>query len=105
VEARHSAPRAGAPAPELIPVPASVFDDDFFQSSDHDKTGEEGVFERRSEASHFSAPVRVQQQENVRVVMAEPGDAVVRGASFSDTPATPSESDELDIPAFLRRGN
>jgi cell division protein FtsZ len=105
MEVRHSAPRAeSGTTPELIPVPASVFDDDFFQSPGHDETGEEGVLERRGEGSHFSAPVRVQQQENVRVVMAEPGDAVVRGASF-ETPATPSESDELDIPAFLRRGN
>ncbi|GGG82765.1 cell division protein FtsZ [Edaphobacter dinghuensis] len=88
-------------APELIPVPASVFDDDFFQSPGHN---EEADLEGTSrEAGHFSVPARVQQQENVRVVMTEPGEAVVRGTSFDAAGA--SESDELDIPAFLRRGN
>ncbi|WP_348268520.1 cell division protein FtsZ [Edaphobacter sp. DSM 109919] len=82
-------------APELVPVPASVFDDDFFQGAGHGE-GADGdeVSERSREASHSFTPGRVQQQENVRVVMAEPGEA-----------AASAESDELDIPAFLRRGN
>lgn len=104
-EGHRSANRVeGTAAPELIPVPASVFDDDFFQGSGHgDESERDGASERR-DASHFSAPARVQQQENVRVVAAESGDAVVRGGSFSDAAAS-AESDELDIPAFLRRGN
>jgi cell division protein FtsZ len=101
-EARNE---AGA-APELIPVPASVFDDDFFQGSGHGEDSDgDGVSARTREASHFSAPARVQQQENVRVVMAEPGEAVVRGTPFEDALGAAAESDELDIPAFLRRGN
>jgi cell division protein FtsZ len=91
-------------APELIPVPASVFDDDFFQGRD-EEAGLDGSLDRARETGHFSAPARVQQQENVRVVMAEPGEAVVRGTPFDAVAGTPVETDELDIPAFLRRGN
>jgi cell division protein FtsZ len=96
---------AGA-SPELIPVPASVFDDDFFQGPGHADDAEgDGVSGRTREGNHFSPAARVQQQENVRVVMAEPGEAGVRGTSFDDASVAASESDELDIPAFLRRGN
>lgn len=90
-------------APELVPVPASVFDDDFFQGRD-EEANPDGPSERTRDTGHFSAPARVQQPENVRVVMAEPGEAVVRGTSF-DAAGAVAESDELDIPAFLRRGN
>ena len=104
-ETTIEAPRhAEASAPELIPVPASVFDDDFFQSSGHGRisgAGDGGL----KESSHFSAPIRVQQQESVRVVMAEPGDAVGQEGSFNDAAGSSGETDELDIPAFLRRGN
>jgi cell division protein FtsZ len=93
-------------SPELIPVPASVFDDDFFQSAEHGETAEEnGVSGKPRESNHFSAANRVQPQENVRVVATEAGDATVRGAGFSEAVMTAAESDELDIPAFLRRGN
>ena len=99
--------RVGAGAsPELIPVPASVFDDDFFQGPGHgDDANGDGVSGRTREVSHFSSAARVQQQENVRVGMTEPGEAVVRGTSFEDASVAAAESDELDIPAFLRRGN
>jgi cell division protein FtsZ len=103
-EVQRPAGRAEA-APELIPVPASVFDDDFFQGSGHGEEADlDGASDRTRDTGHFSAPARVQQQENVRVVMAEPADAVVRGTSF-DAAGASAESDELDIPAFLRRGN
>ncbi|MEO6815169.1 MAG: cell division protein FtsZ, partial [Edaphobacter sp.] len=103
-EVQRSAARAEA-APELIPVPASVFDDDFFQGSGRDEEADlSGTSRRAGDAGHVPAPARVQQQENVRVVMAEPADAVVRGSSF-DAAAASAESDELDIPAFLRRSN
>jgi cell division protein FtsZ len=93
-------------SPELIPVPASVFDDDFFHSPENDENAEEnGVSGRPREANHFSAANRVQPQENVRVVATEAGDAGVRGAALSEAVMTAAESDELDIPAFLRRGN
>ncbi|MDW5264160.1 MULTISPECIES: cell division protein FtsZ [Acidobacteriaceae] len=104
-EVQRPAARAEA-SPELIPVPASVFDDDFFQGSGSgEEADSDGTSTRARETSHFSAPARVQQQENVRVVMAEPGEAAVRGTSFNDAAGAAAESDELDIPAFLRRGN
>jgi cell division protein FtsZ len=98
-------------SPELVPVPASVFDDDFFHSPEHGEiagpTAAEEFSERFREGGHFSVPVRVQQQENVRVVTAETvvADNTIRGSSFGDAAVASTESDELDIPAFLRRGN
>ncbi|HEV2710262.1 MAG TPA: cell division protein FtsZ [Edaphobacter sp.] len=103
---RLEARREAGASPELIPVPASVFDDEFFQGPGHgDDVDRDGVSGRTREGNHFSPAARVQQQENVRVGMAEPGEAVVRGTSFDDASVAAAESDELDIPAFLRRGN
>ncbi len=111
VEAQRPAAgvEAGAP-PELVPVPASVFDDAFFRSGpdlrEAEADSEEVLPERRREASHFSAAGRV-QQESVRATEPTVADAVVRGPSFggASPAAEEAESDELDIPAFLRRGN
>ena len=94
--------------PELVPVPASVFDDAFFRnSSDGDEVEgncEEAYSERIREANHFSAPARV-QVDTVRAGESGVADAVVRGPAFAGVaPAEEAESDELDIPAFLRRG-
>jgi cell division protein FtsZ len=106
--------------PELRPVPASVFDDDFFRHSlppeeDVDviveaprvmevRRRESDMPERFREPTHHSAPLRV-QQEDVRIVAdaAHVGDPVIRGSSFGGA-ADHAEPDELDIPAFLRRG-
>jgi cell division protein FtsZ len=103
-------------APELVPVRASVFDDDFFRaSSARAEMGsggngmEGGLPELFRDASHFSAPVRVEKEE-IRSVTEEvfPAEAAVRvpfgGGSVAAT-VDHAESDELDIPAFLRRGN
>ncbi|MGH9596972.1 MAG: cell division protein FtsZ, partial [Edaphobacter sp.] len=99
----------GAP-PELIPVKASVFDDDFFQAS----LGREGVNTeenglRHRDSTHFSAPPRV-QPEDVRIAAEEApvADPSVRVPSYGNAvgaSAEAAEPDELDIPAFLRRGN
>jgi cell division protein FtsZ len=106
---------AGASA-ELVPVPASVFDDDFFRAPGvHGVRGERAAEVDRVEAgpverardTHFSAPMRV-QQEDVRSVTGEAGDSSVRVPAFGSAvvaAADPAEPDELDIPAFLRRGN
>jgi cell division protein FtsZ len=106
--------------PELRPVPASVFDDDFFRHAlppeeDVDvvveaprvmevRRRESDMPERFREPTHHSAPLRV-QQEDVRIVAdtAHVADPVVRGSSFGGA-ADHTEPDELDIPAFLRRG-
>ncbi len=95
-------PGTGEP-PELIPVKASVFDDEFFQSS----TRTEIVFEE--EATHFSGSSHVQREEFFSVTEeVSPGETSVRVPSYGgSTPvvADHAEPDELDIPAFLRRGN
>jgi cell division protein FtsZ len=88
---------------ELVPVPASVFDDDFFRAPGvrREKAAEA---ERAREATHFSAPVRV-QQEGIRSVTDDVGDSSVRVPAFGSAAVAAAEPDELDIPAFLRRGN
>jgi cell division protein FtsZ len=95
----------------LIPVKASVFDDDFFQASSMrgEPGSEEGVAERYRVGTHFSSPGRVQEEE-VRLVTEEvfPLEASVRVPTMGGAAAVaadPAEPDELDIPAFLRRGN
>ena len=101
--------------PELLPVPASVFDDDFFRYSApvREPVREEAQVDRVEavspdrfrEPTHHSAPMRV-QQEDTRVVSDAllPADTLARGPSFGGTAVDQTEPDELDIPAFLRRG-
>jgi cell division protein FtsZ len=101
---REEASNGSGGPPELIPVKASVFDDDFFKpmSSQEDTLYEENGL---PSTGHFSAPVRV-RAEDVRSVTEEVSVAepTVLGASFRNTVEN-AEPDELDIPAFLRRGN
>ncbi len=88
---------------ELVPVPASVFDDDFFRVPG--VRGEKAAeAERARDATHVSAPVRV-QQEAIRSVTDDLGDSSVRVPAFGSAAVAAAEPDELDIPAFLRRGN
>jgi cell division protein FtsZ len=104
----------GAP-PELLPVKASVFDDDFFRaSSSRGETAPEegGLPERFREphmSTHLSASGRVQEQEMHSVTEEVfPVEASVRapfGGGAAATGVDHVEPDELDIPAFLRRGN
>jgi len=70
---------AAAHEPELVPVPASVFDDDFFRV--HQESA--ATARRESEA-------------------ATPEPRMFAGAAVSGEMA---DTDELDIPAFLRRGH
>jgi len=65
--------------PELLPVPASVFDDDFFRAG-----SEPAVTARREPEVSATEP------------------RVFAGTAVSGETA---DSDELDIPAFLRRGH
>jgi cell division protein FtsZ len=96
---------------ELVPVPASVFDDDFFQSSpsQRDAPAEPGMPERFRETAHASAGLRV-HHDDPRGAMAESHitDPVARVPTFGGSAAATvdhAEPDELDIPAFLRRSN
>jgi cell division protein FtsZ len=99
---------------ELIPVPASVFDDDFFRAASPRETPPEidlmeNGFTDRRENSHFSTQAHV-QREDVRGHGEEVsvGEASIRTAPFGGVVVAPVDHavpDELDIPAFLRRGN
>jgi cell division protein FtsZ len=76
----------------LVPVPASVFDDDFFL--------------RRNRAAESAAPAAGDPHANAQHIDPQLR-ADVRVPTFGGlAPAeTASEHDELDIPAFLRRGS
>ena len=95
---------ASTPGPGLVPVKASVFDDDFFRNSaSSDRESPSRPVTRPSsnpwDAHHFSVPARVQSQEDA----GRDPETVSRTSAAAAEPA--AESDELDIPAFLRRGN
>ena len=92
--------------PELVPVPRSVFDDDFFRASGRERATEPAA----SPATTSARPLRVQYLEPER--MAAPTsdysvpEAVIRTPAYNAAVAAePADADELDIPAFLRRGN
>jgi cell division protein FtsZ len=110
-------------SPELVPVKASVFDDDFFRASSCEEKIENGLPERFREPAHFSGthvsgthvsgihvsgPARV-QEEKIHTVTEEifPLEAPERPFAGGGLAAAVdhAEPDELDIPAFLRRGN
>jgi len=113
-EAEQTSAATGAP-PELIPVKASVFDDDFFKASSLraemkiEADGVEGEPQRFKEPTHFSTSARV-QPEDIRGLTEEVPvvESSVRMPSFGGAAMVAGEHavpDELDIPAFLRRGN
>ena len=107
--------------PELIPVPASVFDDDFFRASPTRSMSAEirAKGERTNEAVQDAAPVsesryssswnRVQEDESLpELVNFEAPEKQSYSSNFAgfQTPQVEQpERDELDIPAFLRRSN
>jgi cell division protein FtsZ len=111
--------------PELKPVKASVFDDDFFRSSFLRASqsverpvatpvvpaapGSRGVWERAQAEDDLRRPMRVQSFESRDAAGTSViGESPVRVSSFAGTQAPVTdraEADELDIPAFLRRGN
>jgi cell division protein FtsZ len=98
---KASGPTSDAP-PELIPVKASVFDDDFFHASSELELSVD------EEPTHISTSSHVQKDE-IRNVTEEvfPLEATIRQPAFGGamTAAIDAGPDELDIPAFLRRGN
>jgi cell division protein FtsZ len=107
-----------AHVPELIPVPRSVFDDDFFRVSARELLAPEPSPERDSrlpsprgsESAEPARPLRLQYEDASRAIesILEPtvAEPVVRLPSFTGSVVRePAEADELDIPAFLRRGH
>ncbi len=99
---------ASTPKTELIPVPRSVFDDDFFRVSGSrvPAAAEEWLGTGHGlENGNSGRPMRVQYAEQEMREAGEP-ETVVRVPTFAGAMAPePVEADELDIPAFLRRGN
>ncbi len=86
---------------ELVPVPASVFDDDFFRGSSVRGAASHVVDEsNRIDAAHFTATNSVQFDSGV-----SEGARTPFGGATVVTQTETAEADELDIPAFLRRGN
>ncbi len=99
----------------LVPVRASVFDDDFFrvrtregmQSEERAQTETATASGRGWEVRDVSVPRTVQHEAvraevfHVHAAAEEP----VRGQGAATGESGNSETDELDIPAFLRRGN
>jgi hypothetical protein len=74
------------PEPELVPVKASVFDDDFFRRPKEDLA---------SVASHAPAPAATHWPEP----------KVPSFGGYAADTATETDEHELDIPAFLRRNH
>ncbi len=99
---------------ELVPVPASVFDDDFFKApvprfADTPKA-EVAAVAQESGVRHLSGISDVQQVLGNMGPLDAPvaPDPLVRAGTFTSSAAVETERaepDELDIPAFLRRGN
>jgi len=112
------APAMEEAAPELIPVPRSVFDDDFFRAPVRQMLAPEPLAERDSrmpsargfDSPDSARPTRLQYEDANRAIesILEPAVAepVVRVPAFTGSVVRePAEADELDIPAFLRRGH
>ena len=78
--------------PELVPVSASVFDDDFFRSASA---------RNRAAAEREIIGSAVADQAVGAPASSEEGTRLFAGATGSQ--AEQPETDELDIPAFLRR--
>jgi cell division protein FtsZ len=94
--------------PELRAVPASVFDDDFFQRPPERVSPSYVVAEESvrievglREPAYFSPPENVQHD----VSAIDTGVRAPFSGSTTSAAADAVEPDELDIPAFLRRGH
>jgi len=93
-------------APKLVPVPASVFDDDFFRTSQSRATVAHSMEDSVRLETGIREPAYSASAESVQNSSPLP-DTSVRSpfGGATTTQADPSEPDELDIPAFLRRGH
>jgi cell division protein FtsZ len=93
------------PEQELIPVSASVFDDDFFRTTygPQRPKGKDAAFGAGMAVP--SAPGRGPDMHPVPETAEAVGQGVRLFAGASASQAEQSDSDELDIPAFLRRSH
>jgi hypothetical protein len=94
-------PTASAePKPELVAVPASVFDDDFFRKPNEElRTGAPEARGWTKEPSRELESVAAAQKSETHWPEAK----VPSFAGYAGGSSSSSEEDELDIPAFLRR--
>ena len=96
-------------APQLVPVRASVFDDDFFRGRQREAAPAEEAAGGRGWETRDTLGQRNVQHDVVRAevfhVHVPAGEATARGQSSASVDAGSGDPDELDIPAFLRRGN
>ncbi len=92
--------------PELVPVPASVFDDDFFKKGNEELRAERNWHEEPARNADTPA---IDPPEPPAAASAAPQWPEVRVPTFAgfagEAHSAPGESDELDIPAFLRRNH
>ncbi len=104
---------SGRPA-ELPPAPRSVFDDDFFRPAGRSQASDQRSDHRMPSARGFdgpdtSRPLRVQFHEGSLGAEFAPHAGVpepsVRIPPSNGAHSKEFDTDELDIPAFLRRGN
>ena len=115
-EARVVVAEAVQETRELVPVPQSVFDDEFFRSPRRplaeSEAGEPDFTDRRRPSARgfdspdAERPLRVMYEDAGRTSAAEVpvAEPMVRVPVSSGIAAEPAHADELDIPAFLRRG-
>jgi cell division protein FtsZ len=92
------------PKPELIPVPASVFDDDFFRKPNNElrpAAETRPTWESNSLRDRDMEPVAAVQQSGAPTRWPEA--KVPSFAGYAAESSSSSDEDELDIPAFLRR--
>jgi cell division protein FtsZ len=106
-ERMHGAyvPAASAePKPELVPVPASVFDDDFFRKSNEElRPGAEPRSWETARETRETAVSEDLESEGLPQKTHWPAAKVPSFAGYAGGGSSSSEEDELDIPAFLRR--
>ncbi len=109
-ERMHGAyvPAASAePKPELVPVPASVFDDDFFRQSSEEQrpAAEPRSWETSRETRENRVAESSQDLEGEALPQKThwPAAKVPSFAGYAGGGSSSSEEDELDIPAFLRK--
>jgi cell division protein FtsZ len=109
------------PKPELVPVPASVFDDDFFRKSNDElrpapeprsweaaretmrQTPRETEEIRESREAESSREFEAVGSQQKKTETHWPEARVPSFAGYAGGSSSSSDEDELDIPAFLRR--
>ena len=94
---------------ELRPVPASVFDDEFFRSTvrsvaERETEAEAEAAERYDDVS-LSGTVQYERGEEQRMQETELAERNAAPPPRAPEPQNDPEPDELDIPAFLRRSS